>query len=165
MERDCGERSTGVEYLKYRLTGFGQAYYLKRAVGVIKWGKARTLNRIVHMRSGGHVLGKLGRLFGVGDAQGRCSACAVGERDSPTHLVFGCSTTDSLRVPFWQVLEKVAGATYARSVRESQPAKQWAELMSWLDGEGPFEDEEFDEVFFAFVQMLATQLKVHPSWG
>ena len=59
----------------------------------------------------------------------------------------------------------MAGATYASSVRESQPAKQWAELMSWLDGEGPFEDEEFDEVFFAFVQMLATQLKVHPSWG
>jgi hypothetical protein len=63
------------------------------------------------------------------------------------------------------VLEKVAGATYAGSVRESQPAKQWAELMSWLDGEGPFEDEEFDEVFVAFVEMLATQLKVHPSWG
>ena len=59
----------------------------------------------------------------------------------------------------------MAGVTYARGVKESQPAKQWEELMSWLDGEGPFEDEEFDEVFVAFVDMLATQLKVHPSWG
>ena len=123
------------------------------------------MNRIVHMRSGGHILGKIGRLFGVGDPQGRCTACTTGQRDSPIHLVFGCSTTDSLRVPFWQVLEKVAGVTYARRVKESQPAKQWEELMSWLDGEGPFEDEEFDEVFVAFVEIMATQLKVHPSWG
>ena len=63
------------------------------------------------------------------------------------------------------MLEKVAGVTYARNVRGFKPAEQWAELMSWLDGEGPFEDEEFDEVFLAFVRMLATQLKVHPSWS
>ena len=92
-------------------------------------------------------------------------SCATDERDSPTHLVFGCSSTDILRVPFWQVLEDVAGVTYARKVRGLTHAEQWAELMSWLDGEGPFEDEEFDEVFVAFVDMLASQLKVHPSWG
>ena len=63
------------------------------------------------------------------------------------------------------MLEKVAGVTYAQNVRGFKLADQWVELMSWLDGEEPFEDEEFDEVFVAFVDMLATQLKVHPSWG
>ena len=35
----------------------------------------------------------------------------------------------------------------------------------WLDGEGPFDDEEFDKVLVAFVELVAGLLKVHPTWG
>jgi hypothetical protein len=39
------------------------------------------------------------------------------------------------------------------------------ELMSWLDGDGPFEDDEFDVIFGAFVDLVAELLRVHPTWG
>jgi hypothetical protein len=96
MEAQCGLKSTGVDYLLYRERGFGQAYYILRAAGVVKWGKQKTLYRIVHMRSGGgHLLGKVGRLFGLdlGDKNGLCTSCRARVRDSPQHFVFGCSHT------------------------------------------------------------------------
>ena len=43
--------------------------------------------------------------------------------------------------------------------------KQWLELMSWLDGDGPFEDDEFDVVLEALVDLVARLLKAHPTWG
>jgi hypothetical protein len=38
-------------------------------------------------------------------------------------------------------------------------------MMLWLDGEGPFDDEEFDRALVAFVDLVAGLLKVHPTWG
>jgi hypothetical protein len=86
-------------------------------------------------------------------------------RDCPTHFVFGCSSTNNVRLPFWQVLEEVIGSAYASSFRGFSPRKQWMELMSWLDGDGPFEDDEFDVIFGAFVDLVAELLRVHPTWG
>ena len=165
MEAQCGLKPTGVEYLLYRERGCGQAYYIQRAVGVVKWGKRKALNRIVHMRSGGHLLGKVGRLFGVGDEGGLCTSCTARVRDSPQHFVFGCSHTDGLRHGFWQVLEEVAGMGFVTTFKGWGHRKQWLELMSWLDGDGPFEDDEFDVVLEALVDLVAGLLKAHPTWG
>jgi hypothetical protein len=46
-----------------------------------------------------------------------------------------------------------------------EPRKQWLELMSWLDGDGPFEDDEFDVVLEALVELVTALLKAHPKWG
>jgi hypothetical protein len=86
MTEMCGAKPTGVEYLTYRQNGHGQAYWLERAAGVVLWGKRKTLYRIVHMRSGAHLLGKVGRLFGVGDADGHC-ACGNGVRECPSPII------------------------------------------------------------------------------
>ena len=43
--------------------------------------------------------------------------------------------------------------------------KQWLELMSWLDGDGPFEQDEFDVVLEALVDLVTKLLNAHPTWG
>jgi hypothetical protein len=164
MIRECGDRPTGKEYLEYRPSGYGQAYWLQRAAGVVKWGKRLTLYRIVHMRSGAHLLGKVGRLFGVGDVQGRC-ACGNGVRECPSHFTFGCATTTSSRDLFYVSLEGIKGAGFTGRFRARPQEAQWKEMMLWLDGQGPFDDEEFDNMLVAFVDLVARLLKVHPTWG
>jgi hypothetical protein len=44
-----------------------------------------------------------------------------------------------LRHGFWQVLEEVAGMGFVTTFKGWGHRKQWLELMSWLDGDGPFE--------------------------
>jgi len=97
----------------------------------------------------------MGRLFGVGDEGGLCTSCTARVRDSPQHFVFGCSHTDGLRHGFWQVLEEVAGIGLVTTFKGWGHRKQWLELMSWLDGDGPFEDDEFDVVLEALVDLVA----------
>jgi hypothetical protein len=37
--------------------------------------------------------------------------------------------------------------------------------MSWLDGDGPFEQDEFDVVLEALVDLVTKLLNAHPTWG
>ena len=158
MTEMCGAKPTGVEYLTYRQNGHGQAYWLGRAAGVVLWGKQKTPYRIVHMRSGAHLLGKVGRLFGVGDADGHC-ACGNGVRECPSHFAFGCVRTEVQREVFYGVLVNTMGRAFGTRFRQGRQERQWLEMMLWLDGDGPFDDEEFDRVLVAFVELVAGLLK------
>ena len=144
MTEMCGAKPTGVGYLTYiytphlyRQNGHGQAHWLGRAAGVVLWGKRKTPHRIVHMRSGAHLLGKVGRLFGVGDADGHC-ACGNGVRECPSHFAFGCERTAVQREVFCGVLVNTTGRAFGTRFRQGRQERQWREMMLWLDGEGPF---------------------------
>ena len=63
------------------------------------------------------------------------------------------------------MLEQVAGEGFASAFKGWGPRKQWLELMSWLDGDVPFEQDEFDVVLGALVELVAKLLKAHPTWG
>ena len=57
------------------------------------------------------------------------------------------------------------GRAFGTKFRQGRQERQWLEMMLWLDGEGPFDDKEFDRVLVAFVDLVAGLLKVHPTWG
>jgi hypothetical protein len=69
------------------------------------------------------------------------------------------------REVFYGVLVNIMGRAFGTRFRQGRQERQWLEMMLWLDGEGPFDDEEFDRVFVAFVDLVAGLLKVHPTWG
>jgi hypothetical protein len=66
---------------------------------------------------------------------------------------------------FYGVLVNTKERTFGTRFRQWGQERQWLEMMLWLDGEGPFDDEEFGRVLVAFVNLVAGLLKIHPTCG
>jgi hypothetical protein len=85
----------------------------------------------------------------------------------PSYFAFGCVRTAVQRKVFYGVLVNTMGRWGGHSEQDvdrgDKNASQWLEMVLWLDGEGPFDDEEFDRVLVAFVDLVAGLLKVHPG--